>query len=90
VTVQVAEKGDEDDDGGCTSDDEWLPRLPGLPEQIPAAAAGSQQVVRFMYKVRVLSCDAHVSLFNTCTTTEKVYAMSKNANTLRICRLCNL
>ena len=53
VTVQVADKGDEDVDGGCTSDDDWLP---GLPEQIPAAAAGSQQVVRVVYKVRVLLC----------------------------------
>ena len=50
VIVQVADKGDQDDDGGCTSDDDWLP------EQMPAATAGSQQVVRVVYKVRVLLC----------------------------------
>jgi hypothetical protein len=45
VRVEAADRGDEDEEAGCSSDDDWLP------EQMPPAAAGSRQVVKVVYKV---------------------------------------
>jgi hypothetical protein len=45
VLVQAADRVDEVDEAGCLSDDDWLL------EQMPPAAAGSQQVVKVVYKV---------------------------------------
>jgi hypothetical protein len=46
VLVVVADRADEDENAGGTSDDDWLP------EQVPSATAGgSQQVAKVVYKV---------------------------------------
>jgi hypothetical protein len=44
LLVEAADTGDEDEEAGCSSDDDWLP------ERMPPAA-GSQQVVKVVYKV---------------------------------------
>jgi hypothetical protein len=50
VLVEAADRGDEDEEAGCSSDDDWLP------DQVPPAADGSQQVVKVVYKVCGFEC----------------------------------
>ena len=53
MLVETADRGDEDEEAGCSSDDDWLPN------QMPPAADGSQQVVKVVYKASGVSLLMH-------------------------------
>jgi hypothetical protein len=85
VIEDATDRGDEDQEAGCTSDDDWLPEA-----SVPAAAAAarSQQVVKVVYKASGC-CDLLMPrCFLSCLPAQKAQAVSKNVNALKNRRPC--